>query len=91
MRIRYTPRARNDLDEIFQYINPRNPRGAANVLRAIDASVELLAKNARASVRSDDPDIRVKTVSRYPYRIFYRIEGEAVAIVHIRHASRRPR
>ena len=43
------------------------------------------------SERTDNPDIRVKVVRRYRYRIFYRIvEAETVEIVHVRHTSRRP-
>jgi toxin ParE1/3/4 len=35
-------------------------------------------------------DIRVVTLSRYPYRIFYRIKPDVIEILHIRHASRAP-
>ncbi|WP_433996583.1 hypothetical protein [Bradyrhizobium iriomotense] len=30
------------------------------------------------------------TVVRHPFRIFYRVSGEVIHIVHIRHTSRRP-
>jgi hypothetical protein len=29
-------------------------------------------------------------VSRYPYKIFYRIRENLVEILHVRHTSRRP-
>jgi plasmid stabilization system protein ParE len=29
-------------------------------------------------------------VLRYPYKIFYRLRGDAVEILHIRHTARRP-
>jgi plasmid stabilization system protein ParE len=32
----------------------------------------------------------VKLLTHYPYKIFYRVRGGAVEIVHIRHAVRRP-
>jgi plasmid stabilization system protein ParE len=44
MRIRYTPRARSDLQSILQYIDERSPLGARNVKRAIQ-------KNNRAYQR----------------------------------------
>jgi plasmid stabilization system protein ParE len=34
--------------------------------------------------------VRVVPVIRYPFRIFYRVRGDTVEILHIRHTSRRP-
>ena len=34
--------------------------------------------------------VRVATVVRYPFRIFYRVRGDVIHILHIRHTSRRP-
>src|SRR5882757_2406405 len=34
--------------------------------------------------QTDDPDVRVIFVTRYPYKIFYRVR-DAVEILHIRH------
>ena len=34
--------------------------------------------------------VRVATIVRYPFRIFYRVSGDVIHIVHIRHTSRRP-
>jgi toxin ParE1/3/4 len=36
------------------------------------------------------PGMRVVPLVRYPFKIFYRIFGDTVRIVHIRHATRRP-
>jgi plasmid stabilization system protein ParE len=35
-------------------------------------------------------DVRVLFVGRYPYKIFYRLSGNDLEIVHIRHTARRP-
>ena len=90
MRVRYTPRARDDIERIWRYIDERSPSGAGNVLRAIYAGVQFIAENPKGSQRSDDPSIRVKAVRRYRYRIFYRIVDQAIEILHVRHTSRRP-
>ena len=89
MRVRYTPRARGDIEDIFQYIAERNPVGARNVLRAIYAGIDYIAENLQGSMRTDEPGARVKIVSRYRYKIFYRIEGDTIEIIHVRHGSRR--
>jgi plasmid stabilization system protein ParE len=64
MKIRYSPRARNDLTDIFHYLNERSPSGAENVMRAIYASIEFLAENPRASQETGLSEIRVKIVRR---------------------------
>jgi plasmid stabilization system protein ParE len=39
---------------------------------------------------TDVGNVRVLFVGRYPYKIFYRLSGNDVEIVHIRHTARRP-
>jgi toxin ParE1/3/4 len=36
------------------------------------------------------PAVRVVSLGRYPFKIFYRVADESVTVLHIRHASRRP-
>jgi len=90
MRVRYTPRAFADREEIFDYLVQRSPVGARNVMTSIrDALVEL-TEHPHSGYRADDADLRVKFLSRYPYKIFYRARNEIVEIIHIRHTARRP-
>jgi plasmid stabilization system protein ParE len=91
MRLRYRAQALGDIDEIYRYIEERSPSGAQNVLRAIYAGIHLIAERPHASQRTDDPEVRVKVMRRYGYKIFYRIvEEDVVEIMHVRHTSRRP-
>ena len=48
MKIRYSPQARDDLRDIFFYLNDRSPTGAENVMRAIHAGIQFLAENPMA-------------------------------------------
>jgi plasmid stabilization system protein ParE len=43
MKVRYTPRARSDIEEIFAYIAKDNPDAAQRVRRSIFAAIELVA------------------------------------------------
>ena len=70
MRIRYRARALADLEDIFRFLNERSPTGARNVLRAIHQSIGDIAAHPLASPRTSDPDIRVKILGRYRYKIF---------------------
>ena len=91
MRLRYRAQALGDLDEMYRYIEQRSPDGARNVLRAIYAGIHLIAERPYASRSTDDPEVHVKVMRRYGYKIFYRIvDGDTVEIMHIRHTSRRP-
>jgi toxin ParE1/3/4 len=90
MNIRYRARALADLDDIFQFLNERSPTGARNVLRALADAVDDIAEYPLAAPLTSDPDIRVKILGRYRYKIFFSIgTDEFVEIIHVRHAARR--
>src|SRR5215211_3147099 len=65
MRIIYRARALADIDDIYRYIEQRSPTGARNVVRAIHDSIRAIAEQPYGSVRTNNPDIRVKVVRRY--------------------------
>jgi toxin ParE1/3/4 len=90
MRLRYRERALRDLEEISAYVSERSPIGAINVLAAIHAAVRELALNPLGSRQTSDPEVRVKIVRRYLYKVFYTITNEGVEILHVRHGARRP-
>src|SRR5438034_9878981 len=90
MKVRFTPRARTDLEDIVRYIALENPAAASQVRRAIFDAIDLIAafpyagiKNARA------PELRSRLVSRYPYRVHYRLDDGELWVVHVRHTARR--
>jgi plasmid stabilization system protein ParE len=90
MNIRYRAQALADIEEIFQFIHQHSPAGAENVLRAIYAGIRLIAEQPQGAPRTDIPDIRVKVVRKYRYKIFYSAVADMVEIIHIRHTSRQP-
>jgi toxin ParE1/3/4 len=90
MRVRYTPEAFADREKIFEYLRERSPSGARHVLASIRDVVRLLGEHPYSGYKTNDREVRVKFVVRYPYKIFYRVRNDAVEIVHIRHTSRRP-
>jgi plasmid stabilization system protein ParE len=55
----------------------------------VDA-IRLLASHPRIAPLTDEPGVHELTVPRRPYKVYYRIEGEEVWIVHIRDARRKP-
>jgi toxin ParE1/3/4 len=90
MRVRYTPQAFSDRERIIEYLRERSPVGARNVAASIRDAVAQLREHPLSGYRTNDPEVRVVFVVRYPYKIFYRVR-EIVEILHIRHTSRRER
>jgi toxin ParE1/3/4 len=88
MRVRYTPEAFADRERIIDYLRERSPGGARNVAASIRDAVAQLRDYPLSGYRTDDPEVRVLFIVRYPYKIFYRVR-ETVEILHIRHTSRR--
>ena len=43
-----------------------------------------------ASQETGLPEIRVKIVRRYKFKIFYRLDRDTIDLIHIRHAARGP-
>jgi plasmid stabilization system protein ParE len=91
MTVRFTPRARDDLREILEYIVDENPAAADRVRRAIFDATTLIAARPHLGIRNAKaPELRSRLVTRYPYRIHYFVEGANVWVVHIRHSARSP-
>jgi toxin ParE1/3/4 len=91
MRVRYTRRALGDIASIYSYIAVDNPKAARAVESLIRQTAELLADYPHLGVQTKhSSEFRGIKAGRYPYRIYYRIRGDEIWIVHIRHLARRP-
>jgi len=90
MRIRYTRRAFFDRESIFDYLDERSPQGARNVQRAIVQAIRSLKEYPRLGRITVVAEVRELTVPRYPYKVYYRIDGEEIWLLHIRDSRRRP-
>ncbi|ACE99804.1 plasmid stabilization system [Rhodopseudomonas palustris TIE-1] len=91
MTVRFTRRATDDLREILDYLNARNPAAADRVRQPVAATVRLIADRPHIGLRnSRAPAQRSCLAGRYPYRVHYSVENAEVWIIHIRHSARRP-
>lgn len=91
MRVRYTLRAQSDLDTIYSYIDRRTPAAARSVKELIERRIANLADFPFMAPETDEPGVRELTIVRYPYKVYYEVEGDEIWIIHIRHTARRPR
>jgi plasmid stabilization system protein ParE len=89
MKLRWDARALQDLRDIRSYIVGRGaPAAADRVRQHLRNRVFRLLTNPFIGVVSTNPQIRILPPTRYPYRIYYTIQGSDVVILHIRHTAR---
>jgi toxin ParE1/3/4 len=91
MKVVYTGDPLRDLDAIADWLIVNYPSVAPVVERRIRSVVADLARWPESARRSAKrPGVRVASLGRYPYRIFYRVNDDSVEILHIHHTARRP-
>jgi toxin ParE1/3/4 len=92
MRVEYSKRALGDLRQIAaHYARSGNSATAERIAERIQQVIARVAASplsGRAVVGR--PGVRVALLPDYRYKIFYRVAGDAIRIVHVRHTSRRP-
>ncbi|MFB0844116.1 type II toxin-antitoxin system RelE/ParE family toxin [Paenibacillus oleatilyticus] len=92
-RVRYTPAAVDDLDEIFSYITQDNWQNAEKMLERLSREIGGLADFPHmGSVLSEDDYTLIQRGYRFivvsPYLVFYRIINNEVIIHRILHGRR---
>jgi toxin ParE1/3/4 len=92
MNVIYSPRALRDLEQIAAYyMAVADPSIAAAVGASIERVIDRITRSPFSAPKlTKRPDVRMAFVLRYPYKVFYRLSGDAVEILHIRHTARRP-
>jgi toxin ParE1/3/4 len=89
MNIRWDVRALEDLRDIRRSIAKRgSPAAADRVREHLRIRIVRLLTRPLIGVLTSNPEIRILPPSRYPYRIYYTIQGDDVVILHIRHSAR---
>jgi toxin ParE1/3/4 len=90
MRLRFTPRATQDLAEIGDYTRAQNPAAAVRVRRAILETLRILVRFPRAGRSQTVEGVRKIVTRRYAYIIYYSVDDVAqeVIIATIQHPSR---
>jgi plasmid stabilization system protein ParE len=80
MKVRYIPRAQDDVDKIYESIAANNLNRAQRVEHAIRSAVDLLGRKPGLGVATGHEDARRWPMPEYAYAIFYRIDWDADAV-----------
>jgi plasmid stabilization system protein ParE len=88
VRLRYTQRARQDIERIFAHLDTRSPAGAMSVKHALKRAIETIDAFPTGGQASEWKNARQRPVNPYPYIVYWTVEDSEIWILHIRHTSR---
>ena len=88
-RLIWTEPALSDLEAVADYIALDNPAAACRVVERVFESVERLERFPNSGKRPLElPRTPYRELVVAPCRVFYRVEGDAVFVLHIMRAER---
>ncbi len=89
-RLIIRPEAESDLAEAFEWYEQRRPGLGESLLLSVEAT--LVAIQETPSLFPEvHRNIRRALTRRFPFGVFYVVEGEAVVVIALFHASRDPK
>lgn len=90
MRLVVRPAAANDLKRAYRWYEKQRPGLGEDLLEEVQVVIDrmLLLPRAHPIVHRDT---RRALIRRFPYGIFFRLDGDAVIVVAIYHLRRNPR
>ncbi|MBV8740093.1 MAG: type II toxin-antitoxin system RelE/ParE family toxin [Alphaproteobacteria bacterium] len=89
MQVIWSPAALREIEHIYRYIAQFNPRAAEHMVMEILAAGDSLESFPYRGRVVPGTQLRETTLP-YPYIIRYRIAGDHVRILRVRHGARRP-
>ena len=89
MIVRFTPAARDDIEDIYRSIARKNPIAAQQVEDLIRVTPERLGLFPGLGARLEWENVRRVPLVRYPFTLFYRVMelDHAVEILRVVHGS----
>jgi toxin ParE1/3/4 len=90
MKLRFTPRATEDLAAIADYIRSHSPAAAQRVRAAILHSLQNLVLFPEVGRRQAVKGVRKFVTRKYPYIVYYTLDqaAEEIVILTIQHPAR---
>jgi toxin ParE1/3/4 len=91
MKLRFTPRATENLAEIADYLRAHNPAAAQRARAAIYRSLQHLISFPRIGRRQSVQNVRKLITRRYRYLVYYMIDvdQDEIVILSVKHPAQR--
>jgi len=83
LSLRYSGRALTQLDDILDYLLPRNERAATKIFGIIQKTCERLTRFPYLGRPAGPAELHEMSVSDYPYVITYRIIGDPPSEIEV--------
>jgi toxin ParE1/3/4 len=89
MRLRFTRRAVQNLDQISSYLRERSPTGLRSVRDALQKTLDLIAEFPASGRRQEVEGVLKMVTRRYGYVIYYRLDRARaeVQILSVKHGA----
>jgi toxin ParE1/3/4 len=87
MKLRFTPRAAQDIAAIADYIRARNPSAAQQVRAAILHSLQNLVLFPKVGRAQALEGVRKLVTRKYPYLVYCRVDEAAEEIIILTHPA----
>ena len=90
MKLRFTPRALENIGEVADYLHAHSPTAAERVRSAIYDSVQNLILFPHIGRRQNIPGVRRIVTKKYSYLIYYAVDEAAqeIIVLNVKHPSR---
>jgi plasmid stabilization system protein ParE len=87
MKLRWTAKARSDLERLHAFLAPVNARAAAQVMEMLMLAPERLLKQPRLGVRLEIYELQeVRRLLVGDYEIRYELVGDTIHVVRLWHS-----
>ena len=92
MKVRWSETALAEIEDIFAFIHQHSRSAAISIVKRVEGLTELLGEFPLVGHVTDETGVRVLSVVRYPFLIFYTIDETAgeIVILHVRHTAQEP-
>lgn len=87
--IRLLREAEEELRLAAQFYEEAQPGLGQALIVEVRRAKDLIAAHPLAA-RTERGEIRVRSIARFPYRIYYRVRAEEIVVIAIGHRGRRP-
>lgn len=89
-RIIFKPEASFDLAEAYEWYEQRDPGLGTEFMRAVESCMHQIERYPKMYPLVHK-NVRQTLTRRFPYSIFYIVQGDAIYVISVFHAARNPR
>jgi toxin ParE1/3/4 len=91
MKLRFTPRAIENITAVTDYLSAYNPMAAEHVRSAIYDTLQNLLLFPHAGRRQRAEGVRKIVTRKYAYVIYYAVDGaaEEIVVLNVKHPARK--